>query len=173
MQIRITRVVPMAAALLLLALTTTAQQQQQPPCAQPEARQFDFWVGDWEVHANGKLAGRNHISRIHGDCTVLEEYTAASSAYEGKSFNFYDPTDGLWHQVWVDNSGLRLNLSGTFSDGHMQLSGKRVNPKGESVVDRITWTPNDDGSVRQFWEISKDDGETWQVGFDGLYTRVE
>ena len=173
MQIRIIRVLPMAATLLLLALTTTAQQQQQPPCAQPEARQFDFWVGKWEVHANGKLAGHNNISRIHGDCTVLEEYTAEESAYEGKSFNFYDPTDGLWHQVWVDNSGLRLNLSGKFSDGHMQLSGKRVNAKGENVMDRITWTPNDDRSVRQLWEVSSDDGETWQVAFDGLYTRVD
>jgi hypothetical protein len=119
------------------------------------------------------VAGHNRISRIHGDCTVLEEYEAAASGYEGKSFNYYDPTDGLWHQAWVDNSGLRLNLTGKFDDGHMQLSGNRVNPQGESVVDRITWTPNEDGSVRQLWEVSKDDGETWQALFDGLYKRVE
>jgi hypothetical protein len=173
MQIRITRVLAIMAALILLTLPVIAQQQQQPPCAQPESRQFDFWVGEWDVYANEKLAGRNRISNIHGGCTLLEEYTAEASAYEGKSFNFYDPTDGLWHQVWVDNSGLRLDLSGTFSDGHMQLSGRRVNPNGENVVDRITWTPNEDGTVRQHWEISKDDGETWQTGFDGLYKRVE
>jgi hypothetical protein len=136
MRVRFIRVLLTASALMLIAFSVTAQQQQQPACAQAEARQFDFWVGEWEVHANGKVAGHNRISRIHGDCTVFEEYTAASSAYEGKSFNFYDPA-------------------------------------GEAVVDRITWTPNEDGSVRQFCEISKDDGETWQVGFDGLYKRVE
>ena len=168
-----TRVVSTAAALSLIVLSAAAQQQQQPPCAQPEARQFDFWVGEWEVHANGKVAGHNRISRIHGDCTVFEEYTAASSAYEGKSFNFYDPTDGLWHQVWVDNSGLRLDLAGKFDDGHMQLSGNRASPQGESVVDRITWTPNEDGTVRQLWEVSKDGGETWQALFDGLYKRAQ
>jgi len=173
MKIQLTRAVPIAAAVMFIALSAGAQQQQSPPCSQPEARQFDFWVGEWEVHANGKVAGHNRISRIHGNCTVLEEYAAAASAYEGKSFNYYDPTDGLWHQAWVDNSGLRLNLSGGFADGHMQLSGKRTNPKGESVVDRITWTPNEDGTVRQLWEVSKDDGENWQVAFDGLYKRVE
>jgi hypothetical protein len=170
---RIIRAFPAILIVMLLSVSVAAQQQKTPPCSEPEARQFDFWVGDWEVHANGKVAGHNHISKIHGNCTLLEEYSAAESAYEGKSFNYYDPTDGLWHQVWVDNSGLRLSLSGSFGDGHMQLSGSRTNPKGEKVTDRITWTPSADGSVRQLWETSKDGGATWQVAFDGLYRPVE
>ena len=48
---------------LLLATTTTGQNQS--PCSSPEARQFDFWVGSWTVHANDKVAGHNNISNIH------------------------------------------------------------------------------------------------------------
>ena len=33
---------------------------------------------------------------------------------------------------------------------------------------RITWTREGDG-VRQLWETSKDDGETWETAFDGRY----
>ena len=38
-----------------------------------------------------------------------------------------------------------------------------------SQRERITWTPNADGSVRQHWETSTDDGKTWKTSFDGLY----
>ena len=35
---------------------------------------------------------------------------------------------------------------------------------------RITWTPEGD-EVRQVWETSADDGQTWTTAFDGLYRR--
>ena len=38
--------------------------------------------------------------------------------------------------------------------------------------ERIAWTPNADGTVRQLWESSKDDGKTWTVSFDGLYRKA-
>ena len=39
------------------------------------------------------------------------------------------------------------------------------------MLDRITWTPEDDGTVRQVWEVSTDAGESWSVIFDGRYQR--
>ena len=41
--------------------------------------------------------GHNLISRIQGGCTLLEEYSAAGCAFEGKSFIYFEPTDGHWH----------------------------------------------------------------------------
>ena len=41
----------------------------------------------------------------------------------------------------------------------------------DPLRNRITWTPNSDGTVRQLWEVSKDQGESWQTEFDGLYKR--
>ncbi len=49
----------------------------------------------------------------------------------------------------------------------MVLSGSRVTPQGETVVDRITWTPHDDSTVRQHWEMSSDEEQTWSTLFDG------
>ena len=36
---------------------------------------------------------------------------------------------------------------------------------------RMTFTPHPDGSVRQLWESSDDDGRSWQTAFDGRYVR--
>jgi len=165
MERAVTRFVLLFAA-LSLPLLAVAQ-----PCSEPEASQFDFWVGQWEVHANGKLAGHNTISRIHGGCTLLEEFSGAAGPYEGKSFNYYDATDGQWHQVWVDNSGTRLHLAGGFHEAAMSMSGKRI-AQGAEILDRITWTPNDDGTVRQLWEMSTDGGTSFRTLFDGLYRPV-
>jgi hypothetical protein len=37
-------------------------------------------------------------------------------------------------------------------------------------VQRITWSREADGSVRQLWESSSDGGRTWTAAFDGIYT---
>ena len=165
-------IIPMM--LLILSAPAMAQDGEPTPaapptpCGQPESSQFDFWLGEWDVEAKGKVVGYNNISKLHGGCTLLEEYNATGGAFEGTSFNYFDPSDESWHQVWVDNGGTRLHLTGGFADGKMMMSGNRVTPKGE-VTDRISWTDNPDGTVRQLWELSTDEGATWQVLFDGLY----
>jgi len=40
-----------------------------------------------------------------------------------------------------------------------------------ATLQKLTFTPNADGTVRQFWEQSVDDGANWTVAFDGLYVR--
>ncbi|MEN8008422.1 MAG: hypothetical protein ABFS42_15540, partial [Candidatus Krumholzibacteriota bacterium] len=157
--------------LALVIILPAAVPAAAEVCGQPEADQFDFWVGEWYVFAQDKLVGRNTISRVHKGCTLVEEYTAAGGKYAGRSFNYFEPEDGLWHQIWVDDAGTRLHLTGGYADGKMVLSGDRL-MKSETVTDRISWTDNPDGTVRQLWEHSKDGGESWQVLFDGEYRRV-
>jgi len=154
-----------------LAAPLAAQDAGTSPCSSPEAAQFDFWVGEWKVTANDRLAGHNRITKILGGCVLLEEYRGERGGYEGKSFNYYDPTDGMWHQVWVDNGGLRLHLAGRFAGGKMVLSGERRGKDGAPVTDRITWSANDDGTVRQHWETSGDSGASWKTAFDGRYEK--
>jgi hypothetical protein len=38
-------------------------------------------------------------------------------------------------------------------------------------MQRLTFFNNPDGTVRQLWESSNDEGKTWQVAFDGLYRK--
>lgn len=52
----------------------------------------------------------------------------------------------------------------------MVLEGQTTGAGAQVTRHRITWTPNADGSVRQFWESADDKGR-WNTAFDGLYTR--
>lgn len=145
---------------------------QEKPCSSDEFRQFDFWIGEWDVTAGDRSAGRNRITSILGGCVLLEEYSGTNGGYEGKSLNTYDGTAGEWHQSWVDNQGLLLQLRGRLEDGRMVLRGERIGQGGKPVIDRITWAPNEDGTVQQTWHVSGDGGETWSTAFDGTYSRV-
>ncbi len=158
------------AAAALGFLSPVAAQTPPPACATDVHRAFDFWIGEWNVHAaGGKLAGANSIRREIGGCVLHERYDTGRG-YSGESFNIYDASRKLWHQTWVDSSGMLLLLEGGIRDGKMVLEGETAGADGRKTRHRITWTPNADGSVRQFWE-SADPGGDWTVAFDGLYTR--
>jgi hypothetical protein len=149
-----------------------AQGAGVPTCDGAEHRQFDFWVGEWDVTApNGQLAGRNSITRELSGC-VLHEHWTGTGGLRGESFNTWDRTRKRWHQTWVSSTGNLLVLEGGLVNGAMQMSGESMSPKGP-VHNRITWTPSPDGTVRQFWETSADGGKTWQVAFDGQYRRAK
>jgi len=147
---------------------------QQLPPVPDEAKQFDFWVGNWEVTTpDGTIAGHNNIKSILGGRVVQENYTTPG-LFAGHSYNSYNAGKKRWEQFWVDNTGTVLHLTGGLNDeGQMVLAGERVNPQGETVMDRITWTPNDDGSVRQHWEVSSDGEKSWSTLFDGKYVQLE
>ena len=149
----------------------TAAQPPAPGAAcKPAAfREFDFWVGEWDVTNQKPPAGRtpptsrSKISRILDGCAVLEEYQTPGG-YAGKSLNFYDAKVGKWNQVWIDNGATPLFLKGGM-EGSSMVMRDESNP-----INRITWSPVEGGKVRQHWELSKDGGRTWETSFDGLYT---
>lgn len=161
-----------AALALLLISSASAQTTPPPACEAPEYRQFDFWLGNWNVTSpdGKKQAGHNRVEAILGGCVLQENWIGAQGS-RGHSFNIYDATRKLWHQTWVDNSGLLLELEGGIQDGAMVLRGPGIAASGEAVINRVVWTPAADGSVRQVWDVSKDDGLHWQTIFDGLYRR--
>lgn len=148
------------------------QPSAPPACSSEQHRQFDFWVGHWDVTSGGEPAGKNHIEQVNNSCALAEHWTSATPGFSGSSLNIFDRLSGQWHQTWVDSSGLLLQLDGGLVDGKMILSGELPGSDGGSVTHRITWTPNGDGSVRQHWETSTD-GEEWNTAFDGLYVRAD
>ena len=156
--------------LIALAAGSAAAQVRPPACMAPEYRQFDFWAGDWIVHGkNGNVVGTNRITKELGGCLVHERYET-ERGYRGESLNAYDATRKAWRQSWVDNGGLVLLLEGGLRDGRMVLEGETRDAAGQAVRNRITWTPNEDGSVRQHWEVAGKEGQ-WTTSFDGRYVR--
>ena len=148
-----------------------AQQQARQPCAAPEYRQFDFWVGSWKVfNPQGQEVGTNTIDAVLGGCALHEQWRGSGGS-RGFSYNIFDRTSGRWHQTWVSNNGLLLVLEGGLVDGRMVLKGTTADSGGTVTLNRITWTPISPDSVRQPWERSSDGGTTWSVAFDGTYVR--
>ena len=158
----------LAAIALAGAAPLTTSAAEPPPCGSPEHRQFDFWLGDWDVFLpDGTRAGENLIEAVLGGC-VLRESWQGRGGLNGTSLNGYDASDQRWHQTWVDNRGGRLELTGVLRDRSMVLAS---GAPGAGTQQRITWTPQADGSVRQLWESSTDAGKSWTVAFDGRYVR--
>jgi len=140
------------------------------PCAAAGFRQFDFWLGTWEVtQADGKRAGRNVISSEDQGCQLLERWTSASGG-TGTSMNFYDPKTDIWTQQWV-GMGILLRMTGGLKNGAMVLEGPlQYLDSGKTTVLRGIWTPLPDGRVRQQF-LESTDGKTWTDWFDGYYRR--
>ena len=132
-------------------------------------RDFDFWIGEWDVHLreSDELIAHNTITATQGGHVLVEQYATLDDRFTGTSLSGYDHVTGRWHQCWMDGTGLVLDLYGALVGDAMVMSGV-VEP---GRLERITWTPDADGSVRQHWQQSDDEGETWTDVFDGTYRR--
>ncbi|HVU23985.1 MAG TPA: hypothetical protein VHE13_07655 [Opitutus sp.] len=165
--------VPCTTLALLFAAPVSFSAPPAPPPPPAESHQFDFWVGEWTVtNPMGKHAGDSRIERIASGFGLLENWTGAGG-YSGKSLNAWNAEKKVWQQFWVGSDGGVLELAGGLdAQGRMVLSGEHATTNG-TAKERITWTPNADGSVEQLWEQSTDGGQTWRVIFDGRYTRTQ
>ena len=161
-----------AGALLALSLAARVCAQTPAPsrgCTTDVAHQFDFWVGDWNVYdPHGVLEGTNTVTLEYGTCVVHEHWNGVAGD-QGESLNFFYHPTGKWHQTWVSNGGF-LFLDGGMVGKAMVLTGTRTAKAGKRM-DRISYTPGPDGSVRQVWDVSTDGGKTWTNTFDGNYVR--
>lgn len=149
--------------ILLFALAGPAIAQ---PCSSGEARQLDFWLGEWDLTWQGG-SGTNEITRRFGDCVIEENFEGnmPGGLFKGHSVSVWDPKRGQWQQTWVDNQGGYLTFTGGVGDdGIMRLYGpKSETPDGRSAVTRMSWVDVTDDSLDWHWERSFDGGETWEM----------
>ena len=137
-------------------------------CAAPEFRQFDFWVGNWDVFERTNAArrvARARVSLILDGCVLLEEYQGADG-HRGKSFSLYDKTTKSWRQIWVTNRGEVLDIRGGLdAGGAMVLSGFDRDPAGAPRQVRGRWERESGGAVREIAERQEADAP-WTPWFD-------
>jgi hypothetical protein len=137
-------------------------------CRDPVHRQFDFWLGDWDVFdAEGPKSAHVLVESILDGCVLQETYEGANGA-NGKSFTIYDASRNRWHQSWVTNRGQLLEIEGTFEAGSIKLSGVDRAPGGKERLVQGTWQPVP-GGVREFASTSIDHGKTWTPWFDIVF----
>lgn len=160
------------ALLGLLPAVLLAQPKAHDCQASAPHRQFDFWIGQWEVRdGKGTLAGNNVITAVQKGCALREQWTSSSGG-GGESLNYYNPGSGQWRQLWLDAGYSIIDIAGGLDDtGSMVLEGRIYYlDSGKDHPFRGTWTPLEDGRVRQFFQ--QQDGEgAWQTWFEGFYSR--
>lgn len=156
---------------LLLSLSIFAQNDSCICCTE-KYTEFDFWIGSWEViNPDGSPAGTNTIVKLQENCLIQENWASANGKVTGTSNNFYNYKSNQWEQIWVDNRGGNLHLKGNRIGNQMILkTDEEFNENGEPFYNRITWTLNPDGSVRQYWETITNDSDI-TIAFDGLYRK--
>ncbi|MGH7459947.1 MAG: tetratricopeptide repeat protein [Longimicrobiales bacterium] len=151
----------------------TRFQRNTEPCQHiPEARQFDFWVGDWAVSApNGQRLGNNRIEKSLRGCALIENWTDGSSR-EGKSISTFDPVLKTWHQLWVSDNGTVTDYAeGSVEGSSLHFLARWRNANGDSVRQRMVFHAVHADTVRQVIDSSTDRGRTWSPPWVGIYTR--
>lgn len=160
------------AAFAVPALAQTPQPAPQPApppaCQEAERRQFDFWVGDWDVYPTGadKLVAHSTIETLYGGCAVRENWKPLKGT-GGGSLSAWVPAQKAWRQSWADSSGAWVEFKGGWDGKAMVLGGD-----WSGTATRMTYTPGPDGSVRQHGETTADGGKTWTTTFDFTYRRA-
>lgn len=143
------------------------------PCRySTESRQFDFWIGEWDVkNTQGQSAGKSKIELMLGDCIIFENWTSAlPNVYSGKSFNLYNNVTKKWMQTWVDDKGAVIEfIEGEYKDGKLTFITK---PDAQHQITRLTFYSLNPNLVRQHFEVTSDNGKTWTTTTDLYYNRV-
>ncbi len=157
---------------LMVSLNTLAQDNTSDcKCCEEKYRQFDFWIGNWKVSDSaGVLLGYNEISPIEKGCGLLENWTGAKGT-TGTSISFYNKYRDKWHQSWIDINGGVIIMDGKFKNGSMILLTEKKETQGGYVQNKTTWSPLGEGKLKHVWELTRDGGRTWQIVFEGYYSK--
>lgn len=148
-------------------LPTTARAKTAAPCADNAYRQFDFWVGNWDVvdaDRPGIIVAHARVEAILNGC-VLHEVYVDTDGHKGESFSIYDATRKTWHQSWVTDRGQLLTIEGHLQGAAMILEGTDHLPDGTPRRVRGEWRSENHG-VREVAARSTDGGATWVPWFD-------
>jgi tetratricopeptide (TPR) repeat protein len=168
-----TDLVPLAGSARFAAIIQSAEDATEPCRNDPLSRQFDFWVGDWDVlNKQGQRAGTSHVERSMDGCVIIENWHGTLGD-SGMSLNTYNPGQKQWQQFWVSNSGAVTTFDqGELQGGAMRFLGTENLRQNDPRRVRLTFFPLPNGSVRQLGEGTSDGGKTWNVRYDLQYVAV-
>jgi hypothetical protein len=161
------------AVLSFFLFPMTAHAQQANGCDSPEARQLDFWLGDWDLTYGDGGKGRNRITRILGGCVVLEEFTGApGTQLNGRSVSMFDRLSRKWKQTWVDDSGAYLDFTGGLESGRM-IFAREAEGGGKRFRQRMVFQDITPERFEWLWQRSDDEGASWKNLWQIQYRRIK
>jgi Protein of unknown function (DUF1579) len=164
----------MAAVVVVVAAAPplcAAQAQPVYGCDSPEAKQLDFWLGDWDLSFTGGTS-RNRITKTLDGCVIVEQFTGApGSKLDGTSVSTFDRAARKWKQTWVDNTGAYLDFTGGEDAGDRTFE-REAEKDGRKVRQRMVFRDVKADSLKWLWQRSDDGGKRWTTTWEIDYKRV-
>lgn len=174
-------VAPLATAAGWSGSTPAPAPAETASCDAPQAREFDFWIGDWAIDQRLRardgswirLPAKTSVSSILDGCAILERWEGevqffwegmeAPEPLEALSVRAYDPASGSWRIHWMDTRSARFGepFVGGFDEGRGEFRRTTSSPDGERVS-RIVFRQITQGSVHWELAVSSDGGQTWR-----------
>ncbi|MEM8800306.1 MAG: hypothetical protein AAGF15_09540 [Pseudomonadota bacterium] len=152
----------------------------QPPCASSPSwsttsasyRDFDFLLGEWQVYdrETGALRGLDTVTADLKGCVLKQHFQQLDDTFSqggapyrlhGRSMAGIGPS-GKWRQIWVDNVGSNLMLTGEKDEaGNMVMSSEWYDyPAAQGPVRMRNiwhWSPQTDGTIRNWGVVQTGD----------------
>jgi len=163
--------------LVIAADTPPSNTGAETRCTAPEARQFDFWLGDWAITGRYRTSdstweegtATNLVTLEFDSCVISENFRSKDLGLNGHSVSTWSPKLKKWRQTWVDNSGTYLDFVGGMEGDNMVLYNERANDT-MTVYYRMVFSDITDDSMTWVWERSKDK-KTWKRMMELFYKR--
>jgi len=163
----------------MLSCASVASAQQAPTTPRPEARQFDFLIGQWELEVHPKADSL--MAKIHG-APQLTGIWKAWRAFDGfgiddeiriidasgnplalsHAMRAYSGAESGWLVASLDvYRGRVAESKGQWQGNEMVLSGKGTDPEGKPVLTRARYSKITPDSFHLQNDRSADNGATW------------
>lgn len=141
---------------------------------------YDFWIGEWDAswdEGDGKKGfGTNYIHPIMDGKALQENFKTIkgqNTGFDGISISIYDIRQEKWKQVWVDNQGNYLDLTGETSGNDRIFKTAVVKRNDKEIVQRMVFKNIKKDSFTWDWETSIDGGQNWNLSWRIYYTRKQ
>jgi hypothetical protein len=188
---RIRSALALATALVASGPGLTRAQPEDPACTSPEARQFDFWLGDWAIEQRilrqdgsyAEFPARTSVRSAAAGCALVEEWRGtveffwagmeAPAELHGLSVRAWNPGAREWVIHWLDdmNPALGEPFVGVFEAGRGTFTQTTTGPDGVDRTSRITFENPAVGVVEWSLASSRDGGESWTTLWSMHMTR--
>lgn len=178
--------------LLVVAATAPAPAQEQLPasavCPDARSRQFDFWIGEWDIlnlhrqtggddprwYSTGSSVSR--VVPVVDGCALVEEWYGELSfdRVRGMSLRAFNPDAAEWDiaMLWPSPDRPTFGtLEGNFRHGRGEFYTEGTDQHGRTVLTRFTFADIRPDQLRWDAAQSGDSGLTWRTTWIMEFTR--
>jgi hypothetical protein len=141
------------------------------PCANPEIRQLDYWLGSWTM-GEGADKSTSKVSLSLDQCEFVERWEDGKGHVTEKMFA-YSQEEKNWYGMFVDNQGrAHAFLYGRVTSDLAEFRGPSRGANGEAVLNRLKIIRVSLDKLEEVWEKSTDNGAHWTQAYRAEYSRA-